>query len=80
MEGGVNHVLVVGQDIYIGKEDLGLDRFANAEINNITPEGPRNNSATGVAAGNGELYIAPRGFQGAFSNAVTFEGEYNFTP
>ncbi|MEL6195229.1 MAG: two-component regulator propeller domain-containing protein, partial [Bacteroidota bacterium] len=79
VEGGVNHALVVGQDIYIGKEDLGLDRFSSGEINNITPEGPRNNSATGVAAGNGELYIAPRGFQGAFSPAVTFDGVYHFT-
>ncbi|MEM6767349.1 MAG: two-component regulator propeller domain-containing protein [Bacteroidota bacterium] len=79
VEGGVNHVLVVGQDIYVGKEDVGLDRFSNGDLTNITPEGPRNNSATGLAAGNGELYIAPRGFQGAFSPAVFFDGVYHFT-
>lgn len=57
-------VYVSANDIYISTEYDGLHRYANMgeEFEPISPKGPYTNDCVNVAAKNGELYIAPAGY------------------
>lgn len=52
--------------VWIGDHLVGLQR-AISGIETVSPGGPKNNFVTQIAAGNGEVYIAPNGKKG-FSN------------
>jgi ligand-binding sensor domain-containing protein len=51
---------------YVGDATVGMTRdYQEGFFLQVTPPGPRNNFVTDLAAGNGELYIAPRGKNGS---------------
>lgn len=61
-EGTVACVYPDNPDVYVGDGSVGLQRWsAGSGFRGISPNGPKNNFVTSLAAGNGELYIAPRG-------------------
>lgn len=51
---------------YVGDATVGITRdYPEGFFLTVTPPGPRNNFVTELAAGNGQLYIAPRGKNGS---------------
>lgn len=51
---------------YVGDMTVGMTRdYQEGFFLTVTPPGPRNNFVTDLAAGNGQLYIAPRGKNGS---------------
>ncbi len=64
--GTVISCYATGDTIWAGDLTTGLQWFAPGE-NRVfsSPSGPLNNFVTAMAAGNGQLYIAPRGKQGS---------------
>jgi hypothetical protein len=61
--GNVAHALIFQDKAYIADVFDGIREYDYSErsYNKITPGGPSNNQSFRVAAGNGELYIAPGG-------------------
>lgn len=53
--------------------------FDSWEITNTTPAGPRSNDCVRIAAANGELYIAPIGYNQAFTPTPSALGIYYFS-
>ena len=81
VEGAVNYAVMVGVDeFYVGKRFTGMDRFKNWEIDQVIPGGPRTNFSTEVAAYDGEVYIAPRGYGSSFVPEPDGSGVYYFNP
>ncbi|RMG27663.1 MAG: hypothetical protein D6730_06740 [Bacteroidetes bacterium] len=78
-EGNVEHTLVVGDAFYVANAFNGLDRWQNGELRNITPDGPTNNLSIRVVAGNGEFYIAPKGYNSAFGPDGDASGIYYYS-
>lgn len=74
----VTDFLVANGIYYPGYSVNGLERIGDGERINITPEGPTNNLVTRVAAGNGELYIAPKGHTASFGPDLDASGIYYF--
>lgn len=64
--GTVISCYAIGDTIWAGDFTTGLQWFAPGQ-NRVysSPSGPLNNFVTAMAAGNGQLYIAPRGKQGS---------------
>ncbi|MEM0999744.1 MAG: two-component regulator propeller domain-containing protein [Bacteroidota bacterium] len=61
-EGTLNSSYVDGADVYVGDRSVGLIGWnPGPGFEAIGPQGPKNNFVTDLAAGNGELYVAPRG-------------------
>jgi ligand-binding sensor domain-containing protein len=61
-EGTTNCSYVDGETVYIGDRTVGLLQWRDGSgFENLAPGGPKNNFVTDLAAGNGDLYIAPRG-------------------
>lgn len=79
LEGDVNHTLVAGDVIYVANSFFGLDRWEAGTVTNITPQGPSNNLSLRVAAGNGEVYIAPKGYDASFAPDGEASGIYYFS-
>lgn len=79
--GSVQHVFraSTGQ-YYIAKTFRGVDRTTPEGIVNITPSGPASNNSTEVAAYNGEIYVAPRGYSSSFVPVADGSGVYYFNP
>lgn len=78
IQGGAVHALISDADIYISDKFFGLQQYRDRELSAIAPAGPRNNFVTRVAAGNGELYIAPLGYDEIFAPTVDASGVYYF--
>ncbi|MDX2284493.1 MAG: two-component regulator propeller domain-containing protein [Bacteroidia bacterium] len=60
---------------------IALDFFGMWEVRpgiltSILPPGPANNECNRLAVGNGELYIAPGGYDGAFAPTLSAQGVY----
>ena len=79
LPGNVENTLIVGDAIYVANAFFGLDKWENGEVKNITPKGPTNNLVTRVVAGNGELYIAPRGYNNSFGPEADGSGIYYYS-
>lgn len=78
-DGNTENILVVGDVIYAPNQFYGLFRWQPGELRNVTPAGPTNNLSIRLAAGNGELYIAPRGYNTAFGPEADASGIYYFS-
>lgn len=78
IEGAVSHTLIVGQVIYLSDVFLGFKRFENGQIEVIAPKGPSNNNSFRVAANNGELYVAPGGYNDGFGPNFDGSGVYYY--
>lgn len=57
----------------------GVLAFINGERNQITPTGPATNDCIRVAVGNGEIYIAPKGYNQSFNTDPNRLGIYYYT-
>ena len=66
--------------VYIGTNSLSLLRFEEFAYESLGPEGPRTNDCFRVAANNGEFYIAPGGYNQAFTPNQSALGIYYFSP
>ncbi|MEL6652978.1 MAG: two-component regulator propeller domain-containing protein, partial [Bacteroidota bacterium] len=67
--GGVRHMSFAPERglMYFSTSTTGIIEFDNFEAQQIDPGGPRTNEAIRLVAGNGELYVAPRGYNQAFT-------------
>lgn len=80
IQGGVEDVVFIRKDVFIiATRFNGLQHFDTWEITDATPDGPRSNDCIRVAAGNGELYIAPKGYDQAFNTDKSTLGIYYYT-
>ncbi|MEM6631408.1 MAG: hypothetical protein AAF694_17135 [Bacteroidota bacterium] len=79
--GNVEHVFrsTTGQ-YYVAKTFRGVDRTTPEGIVNITPSGPASNISTEIATYNGEIYVAPRGYNSSFTPVPDGSGVYFFSP
>ncbi|HHG83782.1 MAG TPA: hypothetical protein ENJ82_03450 [Bacteroidetes bacterium] len=53
----------IGGKVFIGDQAAGMLHWDNGNFDRASPDGPKNNLVTDLAAGNGELYVAPFGIQ-----------------
>lgn len=78
--GGSQDVCVVGPNTFgIATTFEGGLMFDTWNISNTTPEGPRSNDCVRIAAANGELYVAPRGYDQALTPAPSALGVYYYS-
>lgn len=63
-DGAPNSCFAHDEFVWIGDRSGGLVRWDAGRFDLILPQGPKNNFVTQMAAGNGELYIAPLGRDG----------------
>ena len=81
LESRVKDLCVVGPNTFgVATEFLGGIHFDSWNITNTTPEGPASNDCVRVAAANGELYIAPTGYDQAFGPNPSALGIYYLAP
>lgn len=76
----VLHTLVLGDTLITAGIAVGVEIVLGGEITNITPDGPRNNFVIDMATGDGEIYVAPRGFTGSFGPIFAFDGIFYQSP
>lgn len=69
----INHV-------FVGDKVQGLNVWEFGAYRKVVLPGPRNNYVTQIAAGDGELYIAPRGQSGPSGRFYDPSGYYYYTP
>lgn len=80
IDGGVEDVVYLRKNVFlIATKFNGLQYFDTYEVSNATPDGPRTNDCVRIAAGNGELYVAPKGYDQAFTPEVSNLGIYYYT-
>jgi len=80
IESTANSALPVDDAIYIAGEFQGLIRvIPGTGRDTLSPIGPTNNNAIRVAAGNGEVYIAPRGYDESLVTVADAAGIYYFS-
>ncbi|MEM6805272.1 MAG: two-component regulator propeller domain-containing protein, partial [Bacteroidota bacterium] len=58
----------------------GVLAFLDGEKNSISPTGPATNDCIRVAVGNGEIYVAPKGYNQSFNTDPNRLGVYYYTP
>lgn len=77
----IKDVTIIGPNRFFAASEFegGFD-FNAWEIRNMTPAGPASNDCVRVAAGNGELYIAPRGYDQAYTPQPSAQGIFYFRP
>ncbi|MEO0474170.1 MAG: two-component regulator propeller domain-containing protein, partial [Bacteroidota bacterium] len=78
--GSVSHVAIqpnLGR-FFIATRFEGMYSFDKWDINNITPDGPTQNTAIRLAAGNGELYVAPGGYDQALVPVQSAAGVFYY--
>ncbi len=76
----VAQTLLVNDTLYTAGLEIGLQSVVGEEIVSLTPDGPLNNNVTDMAVGNGEIYVAPRGFSGSFAPIADLSGIYYTRP
>ncbi|MDX2248759.1 MAG: hypothetical protein SF052_18375 [Bacteroidia bacterium] len=80
VEGAVQDVVYIRKNVFLIATGFnGLLYFDTYEITNVTPDGPRSNDCVRIAAGNGEVYVAPKGYNQAFTPEVSNLGVYYYT-
>ena len=78
---GVQHTLRVTESLfYTATAGRGLVEFNAWELADISPDGPKTNDCLRVAAGNGEFYVAPKGYDQALAPDRNTLGVYYFSP
>ncbi|MEZ4828214.1 MAG: two-component regulator propeller domain-containing protein [Bacteroidia bacterium] len=79
VEGGVEDVVYIRKNVFlVATRFNGLLYFDTYEVTNVTPDGPRSNDCVRIAAGNGELYVAPKGYDQAYTPEVSTLGVYYY--
>jgi len=68
-----------GNEFYQTRQFRGLVQTKDGSNNLILPEGPENNDCVRIAAGNGEVYIAPRGYDQVFTPVILGNGVYHYS-
>ena len=76
----IRHTLVYNNTFYLANGGEGLGRFENNELQIVTPGGPITNNATRVVAHDGEVYVAPKGFNSFFGSDPDGTGIYYRSP
>lgn len=77
--GQVKDVLMTGGIIYSANIFFGLERWDNGVNSPISPDGPSSNDCVKMVAGNGELYVAPRGYTSEWTSAYNGDGVFYHT-
>ena len=78
---GVRHTLPITESLfYTATAGRGLVEFNAWELADIAPDGPKTNDCLRVAAGNGEFYVAPKGYDQALAPDRNNLGVYYFNP
>lgn len=78
--GRVTNVLVYGRNRFFNcMRFRGLLDFNDWDIRNITPSGPKTNDVVRLVAGDGEIYVAPKGYDQAFGPNYNALGVYYYT-
>jgi hypothetical protein len=76
--GGVSWVTEVNNTFFIPTAFAGILRWENFAVTEISPDGPLNNDCIRIAAGNGDLYVAPTGYDQLLAPSLSFDGIYYF--
>jgi hypothetical protein len=78
--GGVKHMAYAAKRgiMYFATATRGVVEFDEYERTEIGPGGPKTNEAIRLAAGNGELYVAPRGYNQAFTPTPSSIGVFYY--
>lgn len=77
--GNVVHALYYNDAVYQCERNSGLLRTQNEQTLNLSPPGPPNNFCTRLVAGNGELYIAPKGYDASYNPSADGSGIYYYS-
>ncbi|MEM6261087.1 MAG: two-component regulator propeller domain-containing protein [Bacteroidota bacterium] len=81
LRSGSTDAISIGNGVaFVSNDTEGLYRVENGESTIVTPNGPTSNNCIRVVAGNGELYIAPRGYDNLFNPVSDRTGIYYFNP
>ncbi|MEL6674167.1 MAG: two-component regulator propeller domain-containing protein [Bacteroidota bacterium] len=80
-EKGVTHVSLTSASAFVVSSfGDGVLNFDSWQITDLTPTGPRTNDATRVAAAYGEVYVAPKGYDQAFTPDNNRLGVFYYHP
>ncbi len=81
IEGGAIDVSIVNPNVFgVATRFEGGLLFDSWNISSTTPDGPATNDCVRIAAGNGELYIAPKGYDQAITPVISGDGIYYDAP
>ncbi len=80
-EGKVVHSVHTGKGLtFLANEFGSLQRHQKEQTHElISPDGPLNNNATRIVAGNGEFYVAPKGYDDGFNPVADGSGIYYYS-
>ena len=73
-----NVVISDATNFFVTTTFRGLLEFDNWAQSNIVPPGPRSNDCTRLAVGNGEVYVAPKGYDQLFGPDNNAFGVYHY--
>ncbi|MDX1906933.1 MAG: two-component regulator propeller domain-containing protein [Bacteroidia bacterium] len=64
---------------YLGTSFFGMYEFDNWNFTRLIPPGPGSNECNRIAVGNGEIYVAPKGYDQIYSPIPSAAGVYYYT-
>lgn len=77
--GATKHVVIAGEkEFFVTTSFRGLLKFDNWQYSTIVPPGPTSNDCTRLAVGNGEVYVAPKGYDQLFGPDNNAFGVYHY--
>jgi ligand-binding sensor domain-containing protein len=77
--GEIRDVWVKGTSIFTANIYFGVEKNDNGTKQHISPNGPASNDCVKMVAGNGELYVAPKGYTTDWTSAYNGVGTFYHT-